>query len=475
MHSINVPLSAWEYRFAVPEGREALLASVNDGLARIHESGEYDRIHDQWFGVLKPEGVPESRVLAWVGGVIAVALAVLSASAYGRRVLQRRVDEKSAELLRAEEERHAVERRLLQAESMETLGRLAGGVAHDFNNVLTAVLGNVSFARERGLADPELDALLEEIERAGSSAAQLSHRLLAFARNRLPEPRPVSWAEVISDVEPMLRRLIPREIAIRTSADENAWPASIDPGQATQVVLNLALNARDALGDRGEIALRAENRDVDGERIACLEVRDDGPGMDEATRRRVFEPFFTTKGESGTGVGLATVRDLAEGAGGRVEVESAPGSGSVFRVLLPALEPSVRETRAELHLTAESGAGGRVLFVDDDPAVRRVARRILDSLGYRATVVEDAAAALRTLESGVVFDALVTDLSMPGESGAELARRVRARFPAIRVLYTSGYAPDRVDLPDAGDGPHGFIAKPFRRQDLAWALREALG
>ncbi len=197
VHSLELELRSWDYRFGVPAGRHELLAELNDGLALVREQGTYDEIYDRWFGVLKPPGVPLQRAALILGSVVVLALAGLGASIWARRSLQRTVTRRSQQLLEAEARQHALERRLLQAERLETLGRLAGGVAHDFNNLLTAIIGNVSFAREGGAREEELGEILDEIERAGTAATLLTRRLLAFSRNRLPEPRRTTWAEVI--------------------------------------------------------------------------------------------------------------------------------------------------------------------------------------------------------------------------------------------------------------------------------------
>ena len=471
VRSIGKPLGQEALRFAVPEDRQELLELLNDGLAAVRLDGRYDELYDRWFGVIQPEGVPTERAALLVAGALGVPLLLLALALLWARLLRRQVAARTRDLESAQREQQALERSLHQARKLEMLGRLAGSVAHDFNNLLTSILGNVEIARDRREGE-SLDDSLDQIETAGESAAHLTRRLLALSRSRAVKPVRTSWNDVVLELFEMLRRLLPPSIELRHELEPNPPAFTIDPGEASQVVLNLVLNARDAVGQRGEITIRTEHRPSgDGGLIAVLRVRDDGTGMDAETRAQVFEPFFTRKGEAGSGLGLATVHDVATHNGGTVEVESEPGVGTEFRVLLPAtparLDAAADETRA--HVTHAEGAE-RILFVDDDAGVRRIVARMLESLGHEVQTEADAPAALASIQRRPP-DLLIVDLVLPGISGTELARRVRARWPDVRILYTSGYAPEEVEIPSADAGPIYFLAKPIQRDRLAVALR----
>ena len=320
-------------RFAVPEGHEELLATLNDGIAELRRNGTYDRIWDEWFGVLKPAGVPLRRVLPALGGVFALFLLALLWSVSLRSQVARR----TARLVASQQETRALERRLLQGEKLEALGRMAVGVAHDFRNVLTGIAGNVELARLEPDLPPRARAALDDADGAAQSAAAMISQLVAYGSPGAAEIRRTRWSEIASGCEAMLRPLLPPTIALRTdfAADEGA--IEIDPAQGQQIVMNLVLNARDA-GARA-VTLSSGPAERDGGSWCELAVRDDGPGMDEATRAHVFEPFYSTKGP-GRGIGLATVLAVAERHGGAVEVESQPGAGSCFRVRLPRIDRS---------------------------------------------------------------------------------------------------------------------------------------
>jgi signal transduction histidine kinase len=332
LRTIGGPLDTMKLRFAVPEGRDELLGSLNDGLAELRENGGYDRLYDAWFGVLQPKGLPTERVLVAVGGIAALLVAALAWSASLRVEVRRR----SAKLLAAEQQQRELERRLLEGEKMEALGRMATGVAHDFNNLLTVIGGNVELVRSELDRPAQADEALAEIETATHSAAAMVVQLLAFGRGDRSAIRRTAWSTIVAATEPLLRRLLPAAITLRHDLDETAGAIEIDPAQAQQVVLNLVLNARDALVDRGTITIRTRAIARDGRSWSELAVVDDGPGIDEGTLARLFEPFYSTRG-SGRGIGLATVKAVAERHGGAVEVDSRPGEGACFRVRLERL------------------------------------------------------------------------------------------------------------------------------------------
>jgi signal transduction histidine kinase len=336
VRSIEGERGGLHYRFAVTAGRSDLLASLNDGLHRVRVDGTYDALYDQWFGVLRPKGLLTSHTRRGLAGAAALMLALLAASLLWTRTLRARVRARTLEVEKRDEEKLELERHLLQSQKMESLGRLAAGVAHDFNNLLSAILGHVHLAERE--ADPagRLARALGGIEKAGRSGAELTKQLLAFSRKQDVAPRTLSWNDVIRDSRDILERPLTRRITVHFEPGADLWPVRLDPGQALQILLNLLVNARDAIVSTGNVFIECSNvPGADGDRV-LLSVRDDGQGMDDATRERIFEPFFTTKEEGkGTGLGLATVYGIVEQNGGHIEVASRPGEGTRFDILLP--------------------------------------------------------------------------------------------------------------------------------------------
>lgn len=333
LRSIGQPLDTMQLRFAVPEGRAELLAQLNDALAELRRDGSYDRLWDRWFGVLQPKGVPLRQVLTALGA----AFALLVLALWWAGALRTEVAERNERLAVAEVEKRALEQRIAQGEKLEALGRMAVGVAHDFRNVLTAVSGNVELARtEPGLPPAARDAL-DDAEAATHAAAALVENLVAFGSRGHAERRRTTWEAIASACATLLRPHLPAAVTYDAAFDAGAGTIEVDPAQGQQIVMNLVLNARDALAGRGRIEVRAERVERDGAAWSELVVCDDGPGIEAATRERVFEPFASTKGH-GRGIGLATVLAIAERHGGTVEVESQPGAGSCFRVRLPAVD-----------------------------------------------------------------------------------------------------------------------------------------
>jgi CheY-like chemotaxis protein len=381
-------------------------------------------------------------------------------------------------------DRRAPEEQLRQAQKMEAVGRLAGGVAHDFNNVLAVVLGySELLVRELEEGDRKAEHL-SEIQRAAERAASLTRQLLAFSRKQVLSPTVLDLNAVLLGVERMLRPLTGEQIEVRLVRHVGLWLVNADPGQLEQVVLNLALNARDAMPHGGSLVLETSNADVgaadaaslgiDPGRYVKLTVKDTGVGMAADVKENVFEPFFTTKElGKGTGLGLATVYGVVRQSGGHVRVESEVGLGSTFEVYLPCVEGLAEET-----VPAPRRAGGgseTILLVEDEDSLRQMVRSLLVADGY--TVV-DAASGAEALEIARQkersIDLLLTDVVMPKITGPQLATRVRAARPGIKVLFMSGYSLDVVG--DHGAFAEGalLLAKPFTAETLQRKVAEAL-
>ena len=363
-------------------------------------------------------------------------------------------------VLRDTTERRRLEEQLREGQKLEALGRLAGGVAHDFNNLLTVIRGNADLIKE-GMADgPSADELLDDIRGAADRAAGLVRQLLTFGRRQPVKPEVVDLNEVVRETVGMLRRVIGSRVKV--ADDLSAAPVRVraDRTQLVQVVMNLAVNARDAMPGGGTLSV--QTRATGGGRRVRLEVADTGTGMPPEVRAKIFEPFFTTKGPGkGTGLGLATVYGIVKQSGGEIGVDSTPGVGTTFRVDLPGCEEGAAPSGARSHPGLKLGAGRAVLLAEDEAPVRRLARSALEAGGYTVAEAEDGAEALDLLGAGAGPDLLVTDLAMPRVGGRELAERVRAARPGVGVVFVSGYVPegDQLDhIPGAV-----FVPKPFTR------------
>lgn len=366
---------------------------------------------------------------------------------------------------------------LRHAQKLEAVGRLAGGVAHDFNNILTAIVGCAGLLLDGLPPGHPCREDADEIRRAGEQASALTRQLLAFSRREQGLPRVVDLREVFGEMRKMLQRLLPADIELDMGVPDHLGAVRTDPGQAEQVLLNLVVNAGDAMPDGGRVTvvLRDEPGGGGGLSGPCvrLTVTDNGVGMDESTRARIFDPFFTTK-SSGTGLGLATVRDAVAQNGGAVVVESAPGRGSSFHVYWPlcAEAPAARGA-APPALTRGAPRRANVLVVEDDDAVRRFAVRSLERAGYEVLAAADGAEALRISDAHEgLFDAVVMDVVLPRVRGTDVAARLRARQPTARVLFMSGYRTEAAALPRGLDGPAAFLQKPFTGGALAERVRE---
>jgi len=479
VHTVGFALDAEPFRFAVPTGRAALLARLNEGLALVRTTGTYDTLHDAWFGVLKPEPLSAQfrRAILLAGAGLAVLLlAALAWSASLRQTVVARgrqllVSERARQ--DAEDEKQALERQLAQTQRMEALGRMAGAVAHDFNNVLTTILGSASLARDAA-PGAKVGGFLDRIEQAGQVAADLTRQLLAFCRGQVTQPEILTWNETIERVREVLRGSVSGGRSLVFDLDPDPWPILLDRAQASQVVLNLVLNARDAIGPSGTIRVTTDGETRDGDAFACLIVRDDGAGMNDETRERIFEPYFTTKTAGrGTGLGLATTYGIVTKAGGTIDVESSPGAGTTFRVRMPRAAADAQPEAPLLPTPSGSVNEPRVvLLVDDDADVRRVGSEMLAALGYDAIAVGDAEEAMQILRRRPGIAVVLTDVMLPGMDGLELARKVVEEHPRVRILVTSGFMGS--GPPPGGGGAISFVAKPFDRAALEAALAKVL-
>jgi signal transduction histidine kinase/ActR/RegA family two-component response regulator len=380
-------------------------------------------------------------------------------------------------------ERRQTEEQLRQAQKMEAIGNLTGGMAHDFNNLLGIIIGNLDLLRDRQGGDPDADQLSREALDAALRGAELIRRLLAFARRQPLQPQRTDINKLVTEITKLLDRTLGEEVGIALDLDDTLWPTAVDPAQLESSLANLATNARDAMPNGGELTITTGNRQLDEDYAsqhaevtpgdyAMIEVSDSGGGMPPEVRARVFEPFFTTKAPGkGTGLGLSMVYGFIKQSGGHINIYSEVGVGTTVRLYLPraAVGTAVGETAA-LQAFAR-GSGQTVLAVEDNPGMHRIVVRQLTEIGYRVIEAEDARAALQIMESQPVA-VLFTDMVLPGGmSGYELARITSSRWPAIRIVLTSGFPENRI----SDDGKLykykiKLLSKPYRKEDIAQVI-----
>jgi CheY-like chemotaxis protein len=369
-------------------------------------------------------------------------------------------------------DRLALEEQVRQTQKLESLGLLAGGVAHDFNNIL-AVIGSSTGLLAEGTHSPEDRELIEEIAQAVARAAALTRQLLAFSHKQVTAPVVLDLNAAIAETRRMLRRMVGEDIVIETSFEPDLAHVRIDPGHLVQVIMNLAVNARDAMTSGGTLSLTTRNvRSPSGAEVV-LSVGDTGCGMTPEVKARAFEPLFTTKGlGKGTGLGLSVVQGIIEEAGGRVRLHSERGAGTVFEICLPAIDAAVEP----VHAIVDPAVRGieHVLVVDDDLYVRASASRALRARGYTVLEAGDGIAALRVLRESGSVALLVTDVVMPGMDGRELAEAACREHPALRVLYTSGYTDDAELRHGVKRNEVAFLEKPFQVRELTGKVRQLL-
>jgi PAS domain S-box-containing protein len=379
-------------------------------------------------------------------------------------------------------EQRRLEEQLRQTQKLEAIGRLAGGVAHDFNNLLVVIRG-YSATLAQALTDDELQQQAIAIDHAGERAATLTRQLLAFSRQQVLRPTVVDLNEVVRETRTLLDRLIGEDVEVVVDLADDPWLVLADPGQLSQVVLNLAVNARDAMPAGGRLSIKTENVELDADyaanhvgvepgRYVLLQVTDTGIGMDKETQDRVFEPFFTTKAE-GTGLGLATVHGIVSQTGGHIWLYSEPGLGTTFKLYFTQTKRRPVERPRAPEIAVLDGTE-TVLLVEDEEGVREFVATILRGHGYRVLEADraDRAEAIAAESDGI--DLLITDVVMPGRNGRELAERLQASSPAMRVLFTSGYPADTALRTGVSDASAAFIEKPFGPVELARAVRELL-
>jgi len=384
-------------------------------------------------------------------------------------------------------ERKRLEEQLMQSQKMEAVGQLAGGVAHDFNNILTAIVGYSDLLAAELSGSPRHLDDLEEIRKAARRAAALTRQLLAFSRKQVLEPRVIDVNDVVLNLDKMLRSLISENIELKTSLAPKLDAARADPNQLEQVIMNLAINARDAMPDGGTLTIETGNATLDHAYAAqhvsvipgdyvMLAVTDTGCGMDQQTQARIFEPFFTTKPAGrGTGLGLSTVYGIVKQSGGNIWLYSEPGQGTTFKVYLPAIQALPEDIGKPAPVEAVRHGGGTVLVVEDDEQLRRLTHRALATQGYTVLEADRGSTALDVARrhKGAI-DLLLTDVIMPDTNGRKLADTLRPARPGLRVLYMSGY-------PDGAIANHGmlepgvaYLAKPFTTEAVVRKVREVL-
>jgi signal transduction histidine kinase/ActR/RegA family two-component response regulator len=390
--------------------------------------------------------------------------------------------------VQAQKEQERLQQQFFQAQKMESVGRLAAGVAHDFNNLLTVIGGFTELLLARFPAEDPAHGQLEQVLAAAQRAAGLTRQLLAFSRQQVVVPRVLEVNQVVRDLAKMLVRLLGEDVELVTRLAPGVHPICADPGQLEMVLMNLAVNARDAMPEGGRLVLESANVSLDeayarshpdaqpGEHVV-LTVSDTGCGMSEEVKAHCFEPFFTTKERGkGTGLGLATVYGIVRQCGGHITVDSQPGQGTTFRLYFPATASSapVLPSRAA-RVAPRPGGGETILVVEDEEGLRRLIGPALEGVGYRVLLAPDAATALRLVETAETpVDLLLTDVVLPRTGGWELAEQLRARRPEVKVLFMSGYSDHTTLQQKVLEPGHHFLPKPFTTSELLEKVREAL-
>lgn len=385
-------------------------------------------------------------------------------------------------------EQRKLEKQLLQAQKMEAVGRLAGGVAHDYNNMLAIILGYTEILADKVKSDQTLKDGLEEINKAAQRSADITRKLLAFARQQAISPRCLDLNEIITGMHKMLRRLIGEEVELEWSPARDLWQVKIDPSQIDQILVNLCVNARDAIKGHGRISIALRNvsltdADCSGFESECwpgdfvmLSVSDDGCGINQEIKSNIFEPFFSTKGvNEGTGLGLATIFGIVEQNNGFIEVESKTGSGSTFSIYLPRYLNNDEEKQAEIKADTLPGKGETILLVEDEPPLLLLFTRMLEKIGYKVLAADAPSVALKLAdEVGGNFNVLITDVVMPEMTGKQLNAEICRLYPHVKTLFVSGYTANEISERGVLDEGFSFLQKPIKKNELAQRLREII-
>ncbi len=400
----------------------------------------------------------------------------------GRRASNRDITERK----RSEQDHERLEAQLRQAQKLEAVGQLAGGIAHDFNNLLQVILVNIGFLQDTLGSDPAHLEILNDVRQAGTRAAELTRQLLAFSRRQVIQPAYLDLNALVQRVISMIQRIIGEHIELRFMPGPGLGTVHVDEGQMQQVLMNLCVNARDAMPDGGTLVIRTENVELSDEychdhvwavrgRYALMHITDTGHGMDEATREQIFEPFFTTKGIGhGTGLGLAMVYGIVKHHGGLIHVYSEPERGTTFKIYIPTVDEPAQRIEPK-PVAAPMGGAETLLFAEDEEPVRKSVARILEAAGYTVLQASDGEAAMRIFDEHADTIALaLLDVIMPKLGGREVMERIKERNPNMRFLFSSGYAEDAVHTNFILDHGVRLITKPYSRATLLQAVREAL-
>jgi PAS domain S-box-containing protein len=384
-------------------------------------------------------------------------------------------------------ERKQLEEQFRQAQKMEAVGRLSGGIAHDFNNLLGVIIGYAEFLQDQIQPEHPHRESVAEILKAGKHAASLTRQLLAFSRLQVLDPKVIDLNGAVSNMETLLRRLIGEDIELRTTLDRGLGRVKADQGQLEQVIMNLAVNARDAMPQGGKLTISTENFVMDRAFVrrypypvqpgsyVLLKVADTGVGMTDDTRARAFEPFFTTKEKGkGTGLGLSMVYGVVKQSGGYIDIESSLGAGTTFRIYLPQVPEEIEPPRPAANDTKQGQGNETILLVEDEDSLRRLTRACLEQAGYRVVEAKDGKDALNASKAHLGrIHLLLTDIVMPGMGGRVLAEELSARRPDVRVVYMSGYTGQTIGQVNLGPGSD-FLPKPFTRDALVCKVRHVL-
>jgi PAS domain S-box-containing protein len=481
-------ISSWN------RGAERLLGYTPDeilgqSLRRLFPEGQ-EQNADQELSIAASAGQYESEgIRITKGGVVRRVNVTTTAmrDAHGELIGYARILRDVTEKLRAQEELRRSEEQLRQSQKMEAVGQLAGGVAHDFNNMLTAIRGYADLLLVDGVRSADDRDAIGEIRKAADRAAALTRQLLAYSRKQMLQPRAVNPNDIVREMEGMLRRLLVGDVELVTRFDDSVGQITVDPAQLEQVILNLVLNARDAMPSGGRIMIETSLAEFDAAfceqnpgahpgRHVVLMVRDNGRGIPEQIRQHIFEPFFTTKERgAGTGLGLSTVYGIVKQSGGYVAVESAAGSGATFRIAFPQTGQQTSPDATAAAPEPARSSGETVLVVDDEDGVRRMLTLLLERRGYRVLAANGGTQALDISDTYPGRIALlITDVMMPRMNGKELSERLIAKRPGLRVLFMSGYTDHQIIERGLIDAETAFIQKPFSTTEFTDKVHELL-